>query len=59
VNLADLRSGKAAPNVDSRCTGTSLRDFKRGSDAAEMPEDVIARYDDESAREGELVFQPA
>jgi hypothetical protein len=59
VNRADLEAGRSAPNLDSHCSGTSLRDFKRGSDFEQLPEDVIARYDDESAREGELVFQPA
>jgi hypothetical protein len=59
VNRTDLELGRSAPNLDSHCTGTSLRDFRRGSDASQLPEDVIARYDDESAREGELVFQPA
>jgi hypothetical protein len=59
VNLLDLKEGRSAPNVDSHCTGTSLRDFIRGSDRAPMPDDVVAMYDDESAREGELVFAPA
>jgi hypothetical protein len=60
VNLLDLKEGRSAPNLDSHCTGTSLRDFKRGSDHAEMPADVVAMYDDESsaARENELVFAP-
>jgi hypothetical protein len=60
VNLADLKAGRSAPNLDSHCTGTSLRDFIRGSDRAPMPDDVVARYDDESsARAENLVFAPA
>ena len=59
VNRTDLELGRSAPNLDSHCTGTSLRDFRRGSDASQLPDDVIARYDDESARDGELIFQPA
>jgi len=55
----DLETGASAPNVDCECTGTSLRDFRRGTDAAQLPEELIARYDDDSARAGELVFQPA
>lgn len=58
VNRADLELGNSAPNLDSRCTGTSLRDFVRGADGEALPEEVVAKYDDESAREGELVFQP-
>jgi hypothetical protein len=57
VSLSDLRSGNAAPNVDSRPMGTSLRDFVRGSDAAPMPEDVVSQYDNAPA-EGVLVYRP-
>jgi hypothetical protein len=45
VNLDDLIEGVAAPNVDSECTGTTLRDFLRASDLEPLPEDVIAEYD--------------
>jgi hypothetical protein len=59
VNAVDLEEGRSAPNLDSHCTGTSLRDFIRGSDRAPMPDEIVAKYDDESAREGVLVFEPA
>ena len=42
VNLDDLAEGIGAPNVDSECTGTTLRDFLRASDLEPLPEDVIA-----------------
>src|SRR4051812_5210930 len=45
VNLDDLLEGVGAANVDSACTGTTLRDFLRASDLAPLPEDVIAAYD--------------
>jgi hypothetical protein len=45
VNVDDLVDGIAAPNIDSECTGTTLRDFLRASDLEPLPEDVIARYD--------------
>lgn len=45
VNLDDLLEGVGAPNLDSECTGTTLRDFLRASDLAPLPEDVIASYD--------------
>jgi hypothetical protein len=45
VNLDDLMEGVAAPNVDSECTGTTLRDFLRASDLEPLPDDVIAKYD--------------
>jgi hypothetical protein len=45
VNLDDLIEGVGAPNIDSECTGTTLRDFLRASDLEPLPEDVIATYD--------------
>ena len=45
VDLDDLVHGVAAPNIDSECTGTTLRDFVRASDLEPLPEEVIARYD--------------
>ena len=45
VSLDDLVEGVAAPNLDSECTGTTLRDFQRASDLEPLPEDVIAKYD--------------
>ena len=62
VDLPDLQAGRAAPNVDSAPTGTSLRDFVRTSDQAAMPDDVVARYDI-GASVGDLdkllVFKPS
>jgi hypothetical protein len=45
LNLQDLVEGVAAPNVDSECTGTTLRDFLRASDLEPLPENIIAKYD--------------
>jgi hypothetical protein len=45
VNLDDLIEGVSAPNLDSECTGTTLRDFVRASDLESLPEDVVAAYD--------------
>jgi hypothetical protein len=59
VNLADLESGDGAPNLDSECTGTTLRDYLRVADREHVPEAIVERYDDETAREGGLVFQPS
>ena len=51
VNIADLRDGRSATNVDCACTGTTLRDFVRCTTLERLPDDVVARYDDESALE--------
>jgi hypothetical protein len=59
VSLSDLRAGLSAPNVDSHPLGTSLRDFRRASDDAEMPADVVAQYDSGEIPDGAvLVFAP-
>jgi hypothetical protein len=58
VHLSDLRRRIAAPNIDSECTGTSLRDFLRAGDLSPMPEDVVAMYDSTSVSEGVLVYRP-
>jgi hypothetical protein len=58
VHLRDLRDGKAAPNIDSKPVGTSLRDFLRGTDLTPIPDDVIAVYDNAPVKEGMLVFRP-
>lgn len=46
VNLADLVEGVAAPNLDSECTGTTLRDFLRASDLEPLPEDLIVAHEE-------------
>jgi hypothetical protein len=58
VNVDDLVSGASAPNLDSECTGTTLRDYLRVTDLAHVPDDVVAMYDDETRTSGELVFGP-
>ena len=45
VNIGDVRTRREAPNVDSECTGTSLRDFLRVRDLHRMPEDVALDYE--------------
>ncbi|WP_018634711.1 hypothetical protein [Parafrankia elaeagni] len=59
VNVSDLREGRSAPNVDSYCEGTSLRDFRRGTDGAQVPGELVARYDSGEVPEGAvLVYEP-
>jgi hypothetical protein len=59
VNLDDLEARRGAPNVDSECTGTTLREYLRVTDLEHVPDEVVAMYDDESAQrgDGDLVFQ--
>lgn len=59
VHRGDLEAGRGAPNLDSKCTGTTMRDYLRGSDLTRLPEEIIQAYDDASSFEnGELIYQP-
>lgn len=46
VSETDVMQRAGAPNVDSRCTGTSLRDFLRVSDLERLPEALCRKYDE-------------
>jgi hypothetical protein len=59
VSLQDLEDRRGAANIDSHCTGTSLRDFMRGTDLERLPMSVIQAYDSGGPVEGGvLVFTP-
>jgi hypothetical protein len=38
VHLDDVTARRGAANIDSRCTGTTMRDYLRASD---LPEEVV------------------
>jgi hypothetical protein len=57
VHRADVAARRGAPNVDSACTGTTLRDFIRTDDFARLPEELVAPYDGEVPPDGVLIFQ--
>ena len=46
VNFDDAVNRRGAANLDSRCTGTTMRDYLRASDQAHLPEEVVQLYDD-------------
>ncbi len=58
VNLDDARAKRGAPNVDSACTGTTMRDYLRVSDLAHVPEEVIRLHDDDTHDKGLLAYSP-
>ncbi len=59
VHLDDVVAIHGAPNIDSACTGTTMRDYLRGQDFASIPEDIIALYDSKPPTSDDvLVFQP-
>ena len=45
VHRGDVVAHRGAPNIDSESTGTTLRDYLRGTDGSRLPEDVVAPYD--------------
>ena len=45
VHGGDVASRIGAPNVDSACTGSALRDFFRVSDLAKLPEELIRPHE--------------
>jgi hypothetical protein len=51
VHRGDLENNVGAVNIDTACTGTTLRDFHSCANGEQLPADVIAMYDDESALE--------
>lgn len=46
VHYDDVVARRGALNVDSRCTGTTMRDYLRASDFQHLPEDTVKMYDD-------------
>jgi len=49
VHFDDVAAQRGAVNMDSRCTGTTMRDYVRATDGGLLPEEIIALYDDGSA----------
>lgn len=58
VHIDDVVARAGAPNVDSACTGTTLRDYLRGTDLAHLPEPLVALYDDGTEIRGDVVYKP-
>lgn len=57
VHEDDVSGKKGAPSVDEECTGTTMRDYLRGTDFSRLPEDLIALYEDGTEKDGALVYQ--
>ncbi len=58
VHLDDVVARVGAPNIDSECTGTTLKDFLRADDLVRLPEEIASLYDQQPPTDGELVFTP-
>jgi hypothetical protein len=58
VHYQDAVHMSGPPNNDSKCSGTSIRDFMRASDLQRFSEDVVNLYESESRTGGCLIFTP-
>jgi hypothetical protein len=56
VHYDDVMARRGARNVDSRCTGTTMRDYLRATDLAHLPEDAVSRYDDDTAKGEHILY---
>ncbi len=56
VHFDDVVEHRGAANLDSRCTGTTMRDYLRASDLKHIPEDVISTYDDGTAADDRILY---
>lgn len=58
VHLDSVVAKRGAPNIDSACTGTTMRDYLRATDLSRIPYDIVSLYDDGTEIIGELVYEP-
>jgi hypothetical protein len=56
VHLDDVRARRGALNLDSRSTGTTMRDYLRASDLQKLPEEVVQLYDDGTATSDQVLY---
>jgi hypothetical protein len=45
VHFDDVVDRRGAPNIDSKCTGTTMNDYLRASDLSRIPAEIVAEYD--------------
>ena len=56
VHYDDVVARRGATNIDSRSTGTTMRDYLRASDLMHLSEEAIALYDDDTAKSKEMLY---
>jgi hypothetical protein len=56
VHYDDVVARRGAPNVDARCTGTTMRDYLRASDLTHLPTDVMQLYDDGTEVQSSILY---
>ncbi len=55
VNVEDVAARRGAPNVDARCTGTTMRDYAHATNLEPLPEDLVKLYDDGTEVQGRML----
>jgi hypothetical protein len=57
VHVDDVKAHRGARNVDSRSTGSTLRDYLKASSPGEhLPDDLVAEYDDGSEAQASILY---
>jgi hypothetical protein len=56
VHYDDVIGRRGARNVDSRSTGTTMRDYLKATDLSHLPDEAIALYDDSSSHSGSVLY---
>jgi hypothetical protein len=59
VHVEDAAQRRGAPKCDEHCTGTTMRDYLRGTDFSRLPDPLIALYDDDTSARGSVLYDPA
>jgi hypothetical protein len=55
VHIDDVIAHRGAGNLDSRCTGTTMRDYICAANGQPLPEDLVKQYDDGSATSDKIL----
>lgn len=56
VHFEDVITKKGATNLDSRCTGTTMRDYLRCTDLDHLPQDVLKLYEDGTETNDRILY---
>jgi hypothetical protein len=56
VHRDDVVARRGAPNVDSRCTGTTMRDYLCAANLTPLPENIVKLYDDGTATSDKVLY---
>ncbi len=60
VDEDDVKNRVGARNIDSECTGTTMRDYLRCTDLEHLPDELVALYDtEEPDADAITVYDPA